>query len=166
MSSIFPFPAIKYKCKSPYYTLRDQLHHGSAYALPQGPWEHKCRGKGRYARLWEPAGSTCPSALYNAMHHLCTLAHQWFWSRKPLRALCQCMISWQLWCRWGQEGTLCSRVVSPVFHVSAKQCNKSLQMKILSQPEGNNSCWVLWRWPLQSCRSVWSRNTAFIPARV
>ena len=101
-----------------------------------------------------------------AMHHLCTLARLWFWSHKTLRALRQCMISWQLWCRWGQEGTLCRRVISPVFHVSAEQCNKSLQMKILSWLEGNNSCWVLWHWPFKSCRSVWSRNTARILARV
>jgi len=51
MSSIFPFPIIKYQWKSPYYTLKDQLLHGStpsAFTLPQGPWEHKCRGPGTY----------------------------------------------------------------------------------------------------------------------
>jgi len=57
---------------------------------------------------------------------------------------------------------LCSWVISPVFHVSAEQCNKSLQMKILSCLEGNNSCWVLWHWPFKNCRRVWSGNTARI----
>ena len=168
MSSIFPFSVVKHRCKSPYYTLKDQLHHGStpnACTFPEGPWEHKCRGKSRYACLWAywKHLSTVPVV---PMHHLHTLAYLCLWSCKTLGALHQCMISWQLWCRWGQEGTLCSRVISPVFHVSAEQCNKSLQMKILSWLEGNNSCWVLWHWPFKSCRSVWSRNTARILARV
>lgn len=149
---------VKYRCKSPNDALRDQLHHGSApsaLTLPPGPWEYKCRGKSRKALLWQP--------LEAAVHrHQCSTCGILEWQD----AQGSLSVYGQLWWRWGQEGALCSWVISLLFHVCAEQCNKSLQMKILSWLEGNNSRWVLWHWPFKSCKSVWSRNTVRFLVRV
>lgn len=43
----------------------------------------------------------------------------------------------------GDKRVHCAAEISPLFHLCAEPCNKSLQMKILSWLEGYNSCWVL-----------------------
>lgn len=109
---------------------------------------------------WQPPGSTCPSSQVHHLWHSCVFGVAGHSGSLSVYGQLATLV------QMGTRGCTVKLKSPHYFMVCAEPRNKSLQMKILSWLEGNNSCWVLWHWPFKSCRSVWSRNTTRFLVRV